>query len=475
VTCATPGANSVEPADARDETTRMATRARVTGALLSVALVASLGVATGVAPAGAQAVPSRHGLGLRVTAASLAAYRSAASRATELRAQGGGSPPPLVDLTRWAPPPGNQGQVSSCVSWAIDYTAMGWYLRRQHVDGFPLAPMYTYAQLVHGQNVGTTFWDTFAIAKAQGVDDQADYTQGDQNFTSQPSATEQENASNWKLASYQALPVSKSAIEGALASGTPVVLGMEVFEPFFYLDQTAGYFDTRAAHTYDGHAVTALGYNSKGVEIENSWGTDWGHHGFVWLSWHFVTTYVFEAYALGPLNVTPVTAPHVSAVGPSTGTSTGGQQVTITGTNFDPSATVTFGGVPASNVQVDPSGTSIVATTPPHSPGPATVNVTGDNGRSPTWAKTLYQFIGAPRPTAVSPNQGPYRGGTRVVIVGSRLNGASVKIGDTRVKVLSATSSRLVIAAPSGRRGTHAALTLSNAAGSVRAANFTWT
>ncbi len=56
-------------------------------------------------------------------------------------------------------------------------------------------------------------------------------------------------------------------------------------------------------------------------------------------------------------------APTVSGISPSTGPTTGGTPVTITGTNFQSGATVTFGTRPATNVTVV-SATSITAVTP---------------------------------------------------------------------------------------------------------------
>jgi len=58
----------------------------------------------------------------------------------------------------------------------------------------------------------------------------------------------------------------------------------------------------------------------------------------------------------------------VAGIVPNSGSSAGGTVVTITGTNFQPGATVTIGGVPATSVSVLAS-TEIEATTPPLSPG----------------------------------------------------------------------------------------------------------
>ena len=68
-------------------------------------------------------------------------------------------------------------------------------------------------------------------------------------------------------------------------------------------------------------------------------------------------------------------SPIVSAVIPNTGSSAGGTSVTINGTNFFNPSTVTFGGVPATNVVVV-NADQITATTPAHAAGPVDVVVT---------------------------------------------------------------------------------------------------
>jgi hypothetical protein len=78
--------------------------------------------------------------------------------------------------------------------------------------------------------------------------------------------------------------------------------------------------------------------------------------------------------------VTPLT---ISNISPSSGLPAGGTVVTITGTNFQPGATVTFGGAPATAVTVV-SATQIDATTPAHAAGPVDVKVTNPDGGSTT-------------------------------------------------------------------------------------------
>jgi hypothetical protein len=73
--------------------------------------------------------------------------------------------------------------------------------------------------------------------------------------------------------------------------------------------------------------------------------------------------------------IDPVT---VKSVKTASGSSSGGDVVTIKGTGFLAGATVTFGGVAATNVTVD-SSTKIFATTPAHATGTVDVVVTNSN------------------------------------------------------------------------------------------------
>ena len=79
----------------------------------------------------------------------------------------------------------------------------------------------------------------------------------------------------------------------------------------------------------------------------------------------------------------PLPAPTVTSVSPVSGPTSGGTAVTITGTGFVSGASVRFGTVMATNVNVA-SGTSITATTPAHAQGNVNVVVTNADGQSGT-------------------------------------------------------------------------------------------
>src|SRR5262249_52103154 len=104
----------------------------------------------------------------------------------------------------------------------------------------------------------------------------------------------------------------------------------------------------------------------------------------------------------------------------------GGTFVSINGAGFSQGATVTFGGVPATNVSS--SDTSVTATTPAHAAGNVNVVVTNPNSTTVT-SVNGFQYV-LPTITTISPSSGPSNGGTFVNISGSGLaQGATVTFG----------------------------------------------
>ncbi len=84
----------------------------------------------------------------------------------------------------------------------------------------------------------------------------------------------------------------------------------------------------------------------------------------------------------------PGTGPVINSVSPTQGVSTGGDTVTISGSNFAAGATVTFAGTPAVTTVVNSTLISVV--TPAVAPGSADVVVTNPDGQSATLASLLH-------------------------------------------------------------------------------------
>jgi IPT/TIG domain len=212
---------------------------------------------------------------------------------------------------------------------------------------------------------------------------------------------------------------SVSPPSGPLSGSTPVTIN-------------GTNFTGATSVTFGGNAATNVAVNANGTQITalTPAGTALG----------FVSVSVTTPAGTGALaNAFQYVAaiPTVTLVSPNSGTTSGGNVVFITGTNFTPSATVTFGSIGATNVTFITSS-NIQATVPAGTAGPVTVTVRTSAGAG-TGSYT-YVAQSPPTVTEISPNGGSITnggnsaGGSLVTITGTNfINVTSVTIGGITV------------------------------------------
>jgi hypothetical protein len=152
---------------------------------------------------------------------------------------------------------------------------------------------------------------------------------------------------------------------------------------------------------------------------------------------------------------TPVTAPAVTALSPTSGTQAGGTPVTITGSGFTGATAVDFGTTAATHVNVV-NDTSITADSPAGT-GTVDVRVTTPAGTSATSPadQFTYTAVTAPAVTALSPTSGPEAGGTSVTITGTGFTGATaVNFGTTAATNLNVVNDTSITATSPAGTGT---------------------
>jgi hypothetical protein len=150
---------------------------------------------------------------------------------------------------------------------------------------------------------------------------------------------------------------------------------------------------------------------------------------------------------------TYVGAATVTAIGPATGPTTGGTQVTITGTNLAGATAVRFGNKAA--VITSDSATQILATAPAGLAGIVDIKVTTPTGgTSAASSADRYTYTTptkppAPSVSAVAPASGPTAGNTTVTITGTNLTGATaVFFGLSPGTIVSDTATQIVATSP---------------------------
>ena len=150
---------------------------------------------------------------------------------------------------------------------------------------------------------------------------------------------------------------------------------------------------------------------------------------------------------------TYLAAPAVTRVAPAAGPLTGGTLVTITGSGFVPGAVVTVGGHSATSVTVA-SSTRITARVPAHAAALLDVRVTTPGGTSTIVAADRFRYLPRPVVTTVSPTSGRKLGGLRITVRGSGfVAGAVVRFGTVAGRVVSLTSTRIVVTTPRHAKG----------------------
>jgi serine protease len=168
------------------------------------------------------------------------------------------------------------------------------------------------------------------------------------------------------------------------------------------------------------------------------------------------------------MNLTAATAPSITGITPTSGSTSGGTSVTITGARLT-GATVSFGGT--NGTVTSNTGSSLVVTSPAHAAGTVTVLVATSFGS----ATQSFTFVSPPPTiTNISPTTGTASGGTNVTITGTQLTGASVTIGGASATVVSNSGTALVVTSPAHAAGV-VNIVLTTTGGSItRASAFTY-
>ena len=136
-------------------------------------------------------------------------------------------------------------------------------------------------------------------------------------------------------------------------------------------------------------------------------------------------------------------APVINSLSPTSGPTTGGTTVSIVGGNFQSGATVRFGNVAATGVNVT-SSSNLTAVLPAHVAGPVDVVVTNTDGQIATLTSAFTYAVPDLAITTVTPSRTLVSGGSTIQISGTGFTTAlasSVTIGGvpaTNVQVLDA-------------------------------------
>jgi hypothetical protein len=251
----------------------------------------------------------------------------------------GGILPKAYSLKPYAPYPGNQSSYGTCAAWATAYAARtiyeavenGW-TDRDFITSQAYWAGYQY-RLVEPVKVlcdGAFTANVVASLAQTGTVHQEEYSDRDAEFYCPSNGLVRRlvyKASNNKISTTTTLFDQKtengdfkvSRVKKSISENNPVVISMVcppsfqrvgnsgLWQPF---ESPGGIYD----YQHGRHAMCVVGYDDNlfgGVfEIQNSWGTNWGNGGYVWIKYEDFGNFVYQAFELVTMQKKrPVPAP----------------------------------------------------------------------------------------------------------------------------------------------------------------------
>lgn len=197
--------------------------------------------------------------------------------------------PKKVDLRRYCSNVEDQGELGSCTGNAIAGALE--LLDMRDKGGFTdLSRLFIYynERVIEGtvrEDAGAYIRDGIKSVHKQGAaaEDLWPYDIG--KFAVRPTTEAYADAAKRKFTAYRRVTTRVPGIKEALAAGYPVVFGFTVYTDFLSerVARSGRLLMPKPDESVEGgHAVLAVGYNdsSKKVIVRNSWGPQWGLHGY---------------------------------------------------------------------------------------------------------------------------------------------------------------------------------------------------
>ena len=159
--------------------------------------------------------------------------------------------------------------------------------------------------------------------------------------------------------------------------------------------------------------------------------------------------------------------PTIDRLSATSGSTTGGTTVSISGTGLSEVTSVMFGDVPATAVSMT-ADTRLSVVVPTHAAGAVDVTVRGPGGESAVTSVDRYTYKNLPGVTSVYPTAGPRAGATTVTLQGEGFTGVTkVTFGAVAASFKIVSSTKLAVVAPPGSGLT--AISVTNSSGTSAA------
>jgi len=209
--------------------------------------------------------------------------------------------PANTDLRKECPDVYDQGKLGSCTANAL--AAAFDFDRHKEGKSF-MTPsrlfIYWNERDVEGtvaSDAGARIRDGVKVLRKVGTPPETDWPYDIAKFTAKPNEKSFVDAEKNQALSYQRILRPSHAklydMQACLASGYPFVVGIGVYESFEdpkVRDTGIVPMPSQDERLLGGHAILAVGYDEdkKWFIMRNSWGADWGDHGYFYLPFAYL-------------------------------------------------------------------------------------------------------------------------------------------------------------------------------------------
>jgi len=208
--------------------------------------------------------------------------------------------PSAADTSELYPRVWDQGNSSSCVGHSVAATACHERARLRLSPSLELSRLFLYygARAIGGNvdtDDGAEIRDGFKTLAQSGAprEDVWPFYSNLRNIVQQPSHQAYLAATWHKATKYRPSPQNLDVLKAIVASGQAFSFGFSVYEEFESETVAHSGILTLPGTTESqvgGHAVSCAGYDDsvKAFKVRNSWGPDWGQHGYFWMPYDYI-------------------------------------------------------------------------------------------------------------------------------------------------------------------------------------------
>ena len=203
------------------------------------------------------------------------------------------------------PTPGSQGGENSCVGWAAANARSIEQYYRTNASGYSYAtnmfsPEFIYNQIKMGDCGSADIGSAMNLLRDKGVCTwQTMPYSGNNGCSLMPTSSQYADAANYKIASYSIIYATDiTAVKSAIASKHPLLTLIVTDNNFS--NAGPGYIWNSLGTLNMPHGIVIVGYDDSkhAFKAMNSWGTNWGDGGFIWIDYTFLGTVASELFLM---------------------------------------------------------------------------------------------------------------------------------------------------------------------------------